>query len=141
MYSETESWFRNLIAYEQCRNDLSVHWCSYMRLMSCLIGTPEDVKLLVEKKVLLNFMGSNEAAAEVWKKLGVNEKLFLTEGDKKIMDSINKHCGSDWKTWPAVVQYLYFSRRWSFLLAVAAYLLLVMVFLQTFFIIAEYAPK
>lgn len=144
MYSETETWFRNLMAYEQCRNELSVHWCSYMRLMGCLIDTAEDVKLLTKRNVLVNLMGSNEAVAKMWNSFGVNVELFLTKRDKAVMECINTHCNSIWKVWSAEVRslyYYYFSRPWSVISAVAAFFLLALALLQTIFTIASYFSR
>ncbi|GKC49671.1 putative UPF0481 protein, partial [Tanacetum coccineum] len=61
----TELVFRNIIAYEQS-SSLGYHYVtSYAIAMDMLIDTQEDVVKLVESKVLVDNMGSNEEAANM----------------------------------------------------------------------------
>ncbi|GKC38008.1 putative UPF0481 protein, partial [Tanacetum coccineum] len=60
----TELVFRNIIAYEQSSLGNN-HVTSYAIAMDMLIDTQEDVAKLVESKVLVNNIGSNEEAANM----------------------------------------------------------------------------
>ena len=59
----TERVIRNLMAFEQCHYLEEACICNYIVLLDHLINTAEDVDLLVEKKVLVNCLGSNKAVA------------------------------------------------------------------------------
>nr|XP_023904303.1 uncharacterized protein LOC112016045 [Quercus suber]POE45504.1 hypothetical protein CFP56_26698 [Quercus suber] len=59
----TERVIRNLMAFEQCHYLEEAYICNYIVLLDHLINTAEDVDLLVEKKVLVNWLGSNKAVA------------------------------------------------------------------------------
>ena len=61
----TECLFRNLMALEQCHYPLEAYICNYFALLDYLIDTREDVELLVEKKIIVNRLGSNEAVAKI----------------------------------------------------------------------------
>ena len=67
----TECLFRNLMALEQCHYPLEAYICNYFTLLDYLIDTREDVELLVEKKIIVNLLGSNEAVAEIVNRLAL----------------------------------------------------------------------
>ena len=68
---KTESLFRNLMALEQCHYPYEAYICNYICLLDSLINTREDVELLVDKKIIINMLGSNEAIATMVNKLGL----------------------------------------------------------------------
>ena len=68
---KTESFFRNLMALEQCHYPSEAYICNYICLLDYLINTREDVELLVDKKIIINMLGSNEAIATMINKLGL----------------------------------------------------------------------
>ncbi|KAK4592755.1 hypothetical protein RGQ29_017056 [Quercus rubra] len=51
----------NLMALEQFHYPRKAYICNYIVLLDHLINTAEDVDLLVEKKVFVNWLGSNKA--------------------------------------------------------------------------------
>ncbi|WOK92994.1 UPF0481 protein [Canna indica] len=65
----TTSFFRNLIAFEQCyqtwRTDISV----YAAFMKCMINTPYDVRLLSLNKIVLNMLGNEQDVVDLFDKL------------------------------------------------------------------------
>ncbi|XP_023887876.1 UPF0481 protein At3g47200 [Quercus suber] len=68
---KTEGLFRNLMALEQCHYPSEAYICNYICLLDYLINTREDVELLVDKKIIINMLGSNEAIATMVNKLGL----------------------------------------------------------------------
>ena len=68
---KTESFFRNLMALEQCHYPSEAYICNYICLLDYLINTREDVELLVDKKIIINMLGSNEGIATMVNKLGL----------------------------------------------------------------------
>jgi hypothetical protein len=67
---ETDCVFRNVMALEQCHYPTEAYICNYIMLLDSLINTEKDVDLLVEKKVIVNQLGSHEAVARLVNKLG-----------------------------------------------------------------------
>ena len=62
------------MAFEQCHYPHETYICNYIVLLDHLIKTEKDVDLLVEKKVLDNWLGRDEAvvnlinsAIKLWK--------------------------------------------------------------------------
>ncbi|GKE10676.1 UPF0481 protein-like protein [Tanacetum coccineum] len=61
----TEFILRNLIIYEQSSNVEEACVTSYVFALDCLIDTPEDVAMLVRSQVLVNYLGTDDEAAEL----------------------------------------------------------------------------
>ncbi len=61
----TERVIRNLMALEQYHYPREAYICNYIVLLDHLINTVEDVDLLVEKKVIVNWLGSNKIVANL----------------------------------------------------------------------------
>ncbi|XP_030963868.1 UPF0481 protein At3g47200-like [Quercus lobata] len=68
---KTEGLFQNLMALEQCPYPSEAYICNYICLLDYLINTREDVELLIDKKIIINMLGSNEAIATMVNKLGL----------------------------------------------------------------------
>ncbi|XP_062173676.1 UPF0481 protein At3g47200-like [Alnus glutinosa] len=66
----TATIFRSLMALEQCHYPSKTYICSYVLLLDRLIDTVKDVDLLVDKKVIVNHLGSNAKVAALINKLG-----------------------------------------------------------------------
>ncbi|XP_060674701.1 UPF0481 protein At3g47200-like [Ziziphus jujuba] len=66
---DTECVMRNIMALEQCVYPFETYICNYVSFLDQLINTAEDVELLVEKKVVHNLLGSNDAVADLINKL------------------------------------------------------------------------
>ena len=58
----TEVVTRNITALEQTRYIKDTYFTDYLFLMDSLINTGEDVDLLCDKKILVNYLGDNNAA-------------------------------------------------------------------------------
>ncbi|PWA83170.1 hypothetical protein CTI12_AA170660 [Artemisia annua] len=62
----TESFFRNLIAYEQFTPATSKHITSYAFAMDCLLDSQEDVHKVIDSKVFINNLGSTKQASNLF---------------------------------------------------------------------------
>ncbi|KAF3974761.1 hypothetical protein CMV_001909 [Castanea mollissima] len=91
----TEELFRNLMALEQCHYPSEAYICNYIVLLDYLINSKEDVELLVEKRVIVNSLGSNQAVAEMVNKLCL-EIVEMYSCYRHIADDLNKHYDSRW---------------------------------------------
>ena len=108
----TECVIRNLMAFEQCHYPQEAIVCNYIVLLDHLINTAEDVDLLVEKKVLVNWLGNNEAVATLINKLSHQ----IVEGNQscyyELSEKIRGHYSSCWSKLMATLTHEYFRDFW-----------------------------
>ncbi|KAM7493050.1 hypothetical protein LguiB_027659 [Lonicera macranthoides] len=72
----TEIQIRNIIAAEHLLHENISFVTEYFLLMDCLINTTKDVKLLVNKKIIINHLGDNNEAADFINKLCINVPCY-----------------------------------------------------------------
>ncbi|KAD3336145.1 hypothetical protein E3N88_31664 [Mikania micrantha] len=129
----TEFLFRKLIAYEQSFQTQS-YVTSYAIAIDMLVNTQDDVAKLVESKVLVNYTGSNEEAANminnICKNVSSDDSYYEEEWDK-----LNKYCNGYWPKHIAKMRSTYFSSPWSIIALVAGIILFLLQALQTIFTI------
>jgi len=90
---QTEALFRNLMAIEKCHYPSDAYICNYVLLWDCLITTQEDVRLLVDKKVIVNKRGSSKAVTTLINTLGhqiVEHESYYRD----LYKQLNEHCDS-----------------------------------------------
>ncbi|KAK2978437.1 hypothetical protein RJ640_023596 [Escallonia rubra] len=127
--------FLNLIAYEMCPhtpNDFSV--TSYIGFMKSLINHPNDVKPLRSNHILLNKLNSDEELAKLYAEISiptVNNSIFMS-----VQERMQEHYNSRAKTWMAQVISRHLSSPWAAIALIAATLILVLTFIQTYFTIS-----
>lgn len=101
--------------------------------MDYIVNTPEDVALLYRKGIICHFLGSDQDFAHLFKNLNrgtfVHPNHYLVPLDKQV-DEYRK---ARWHEWRASLMHNYFSSPWKGLSIVAAGILLVLSFLQTYF--------
>ncbi|XP_030965586.1 UPF0481 protein At3g47200-like [Quercus lobata] len=109
---ETESVVRNLMALEQCHYPREAYVCNYIVLLDHLINTAADVDLLVEKNVIVNWLGNNKAVATLINGLC----LQIIEGNHscyfELSEKIKDHYNSRWSKLMASLTNLYFKDFW-----------------------------
>ncbi|GLT79163.1 hypothetical protein SLA2020_506600 [Shorea laevis] len=132
---DTESILRNLVAYEQCYEGISLKWFTgYITFMDCLINTANDVELLCGRGVLDNWLGDNEAVATMFNRLG--DSVLISEADflySEIFIGVNEHCHRKWNMWKANLRHNYFNTPGAFISFTTAIFLLLCTLLQTLF--------
>ncbi|KAM3685462.1 hypothetical protein ACJW31_11G119500 [Castanea mollissima] len=107
----TECVVRNLMALEQCHYPWEAYVCNYIVLLDHLINTEADVDLLVEKNVIVNWLGSNKAVAILINALCQQ----IVEGNSRYFDlneKIKHHYSSRWSKLMASFTNLYFKDFW-----------------------------
>ena len=126
----TERVIRNLMAFEQCHYLGEAYICNYIVLLDLLINTAEDVDLLVEKKVLVNWLGSNKAVAILINRLSQQ----IVEGNHsryhKLSEKLNEHYENCWNKLMASFTSLYFRDFWRGTATVAGILFLFFSFMN-----------
>ncbi|KAK1428554.1 hypothetical protein QVD17_17390 [Tagetes erecta] len=124
---------RNLIAYEQSCGTQN-YITSYALAMDMLVNTSEDVVKLVDSRVLINIVGSNEEAANMINNIG-KEVICSDFFYKQEMEGLNKYCDRYWPKHIAKMKSIYFSSPWSMIALLAGIMLFVLTVLQTMFTI------
>ncbi|KAF8037698.1 hypothetical protein BT93_B0525 [Corymbia citriodora subsp. variegata] len=134
----TESQFRNLIAYEQYRQSRGVNYFTdYVTLLDCLINSSKDVKVLRRARIIKNYLGDDEAVAQMFNKIG---DYITAYGSyySEIFKNVNEYCDKPWNIRMAKLRREYFHSPWAFLSVLAAIVLLLLTIAQTVFSILSY---
>ncbi|GAB4832757.1 hypothetical protein Ancab_006774 [Ancistrocladus abbreviatus] len=130
--SYAEAVMRNLVAYEALALSGPLVLARYTELMNGIIDTSEDVKLLREKKIIINRLKSDKEVADLWN--GMSKCLRLTKVphiDKAILDANTYYDNSSKvKHYRLMMKYVYGS--WRILIVLATILLLGLMGLQSF---------
>ncbi|KAF3440082.1 hypothetical protein FNV43_RR18360 [Rhamnella rubrinervis] len=109
---DMECVMRNVMALEQCLYPLEAHICNYVSLLDQLIDTAEDVELLMEKRVVENLLGSNEAVANLINKLRdqIVEARFCYSD---LCQHLNRHYDNWWSVSKETLKRVYFKDLWT----------------------------
>jgi hypothetical protein len=108
----TEALFRNLIALEQCHYPSKTYICSYVALLDYLIDTEKDVELLVQKKVIVNNIGSNQAVEDVINKLCLEIVVHDQSCYSDLGENINKYSENHWNRIMATMKSEFYCNFW-----------------------------
>ncbi|KAF5470001.1 hypothetical protein F2P56_010555 [Juglans regia] len=106
---KTEGLFRNLMALEQCHYPLKTYICDYIVLLDDLITTKADVRLLVEKKIIVNELGSSAAVTKLFNNLGL--EIELETGKyyyEELCKELNDYSDSIWNRLVGTLTSVYF---------------------------------
>ncbi|GMN26644.1 hypothetical protein TIFTF001_046074 [Ficus carica] len=135
IHEDTESLFRNLICLEQCLPNCTPVVTCYAILLDNLINTTEDVELLCKSGIIDNHLNVDDAA-RVFNQLYDDAyiKEFYYED---LITDVDEYCKHNWPRYRAVLMRDYFKHPWAVVSVVAATILLILTFLQTFFTIKK----
>ncbi|KAF5465149.1 hypothetical protein F2P56_015180 [Juglans regia] len=131
---QTETYLRNLIAYEQyCHPPYEVNYVyNYVCFMDHLINTLKDVELLRRRGIIHNNLGDDETISTMVNKLGHYVGFSTNIYARTIMD-VNMHCRRRRNVWMAKLRRDYFNSPWAWISFLAAFLLLALTIVQTIF--------
>ncbi|KAL3722069.1 hypothetical protein ACJRO7_034426 [Eucalyptus globulus] len=145
IHKGTRSLFLNLISFEQshfrCGNKIT----SYILFMDDLIDSPEDVKFLRKRGIINHRLGSDAEVADLFNRLCLDvdfsiEDSYLSPLTKMVETYETRRsssCGAyleyKWNAWIAILNHNYFNNPWSIISVIAAFVLLVLTFTQTFY--------
>lgn len=125
--------FRNLIAYEQCHPGCEARLTSYAIFMDNLINTTNDLDILCENEIVDNWLNP-EDSVRFFNKLYHN--AFVQEFYYgSLCNQVNRYCQRRWPRWRSVLVRNYFNTPWAILSTLAAVILLILSFLQTWYTI------
>lgn len=129
---KTKFLFHNLVAFEQCYCHIKQYFTPYLTLMDCLIDSAEDVGILCDNGIIDNWLSSNKEVANMFNKI---LKDVILEDDHYLVNvftDINKYYQGHWHRWRATLMRNHCDNPWTITSLVAASILLVLTFLQTF---------
>ncbi|KAK9101942.1 hypothetical protein Sjap_019196 [Stephania japonica] len=127
---QTESLFRNLIAFEQCYKH-STYVGDYTTLMDHLIDTESDVALLRRKEIITNWLGDDGEVSDMFNKLGKNVVTSKHFHYFHLYKDLNAYYRTPWHKWTATLKRDYFNTPWSAIAFVAAAIGIICTVIQT----------
>ncbi|XP_040999412.1 UPF0481 protein At3g47200-like [Juglans microcarpa x Juglans regia] len=134
-----ESTLWNVTAFELCHYPDNARVGDDIVLMSFLLRTTKDEDLLIEKGILVNWVGENNAATGFFNNLCPH--LLLTNMNTsyiRLAENLNAFYKAPWHAWTATFKRDYFSTPWRTFSTIAAVTFLVLTLIQTFiFIISQ----
>ncbi|CAL5404723.1 unnamed protein product [Camellia sinensis] len=131
----TESFFRNLIAYEQYSPDNQLSYVTdYVKFLDCLIDCPKDVKILSRCGIIDNWLGDDEAVSNLFNKISDTVSGTSTHFQYvDIFNRVNIYCSQPWNLYRATLNRNYFNNLWGMIAIMAALALLLLTLTQTVF--------
>lgn len=134
IHDGTKSLFLNLIAFEQCHFDCSNDITSFVIFMDNLINSPEDVGYLHYCGIIEHWLGSDAEVADLFNRLC--EEVVFDINDSylsRLSENVNQYYNHKWNAWRASLRHKYFNNPWAIISLVAAVVLLLLTFAQTFY--------
>lgn len=125
--NNTESQLRNLIAFEQCHYPRESFVVDYVLFLDSLIYDRKDVEVLINNGIILNSPGSSEDVYKLFS--NISRGTTYSRGSfyySDVCKQLNKHCGTPWNRWKAILRQDYFSNPWSMISTIAAIVLLIL---------------
>ncbi|KAM7493036.1 hypothetical protein LguiB_027645 [Lonicera macranthoides] len=128
----TETYIRNLMALEICHYPDNSCITDYIVFMDCLINTASDVDLLVQKKIIVNCLGDNVAAANLFNNLCTNVPIDDANFYfSQVCQDLNTFYEIPYHRLKAALKRDYFYTPWITASTIAAITLLVLTLIQT----------
>uniref|UniRef100_A0A0D3BRI9 Uncharacterized protein n=1 Tax=Brassica oleracea var. oleracea TaxID=109376 RepID=A0A0D3BRI9_BRAOL len=132
------SFLQNCVAYEQCHVACSKHFTTYATLLDCLMNTYKDVEYLCDQNIIENYFGTEAEVAGFVNSLGRDVAFDMADCYlNDLFKDVNEYYKSSWHVEWASFKYTYFSSPWSFVSALAAFVLLILSIVQTIFTIFQ----
>ncbi|KAG2682909.1 hypothetical protein I3760_10G006000 [Carya illinoinensis] len=130
------SFLVNCVAFEQCHKSRFKHVTTYVTLLDYLVNSAKDVEYLSDRNIIENDYGTEGEVARFINNMGKEvafdfDKCYLS----KLFNDVHNYHQNSWHVQLASFKYTYFDTPWSFISALAAFVLLVLSFLQTFYTI------
>ncbi|XP_078177128.1 UPF0481 protein At3g47200-like [Carex rostrata] len=130
----------NLIAFEQCKyNKINVtYFSSYAAFLDLLVSTQKDMAILQNCGIIESMLSGEEELTLFFNQLFDGVSIEEDHVFADLFTKLNRYCESSWKRHRAKLIRDYFSSPWTMISLVAALVLLVFTFLQSFFAVYAY---
>ncbi|KAK2420758.1 UPF0481 protein [Trifolium repens] len=133
IHDDTERCMRNIIAFEQCHifNSSSRYICQYFTILDFLINTEKDVNILVDKKVIVNWIGDTDEAATMINHLCKNVEMpDLNSKYVSLIDGLNGFYENPINKYKAIFVHEYFDTPWKIASTITAVLIVLFTLIQ-----------
>ncbi|KAL6844478.1 hypothetical protein ACP4OV_026151 [Aristida adscensionis] len=138
----TESLFRNLIAFEQMNPQFGNDITTYIAFMSQFISTSEDVALLASRGIIVHLLDSDNEVPAMFTRLGTHVHFDFGADSyhylKNLWYILEEYYQSRLSRWMAWLWRNHFSNPWLALGVLAAIIVLVCTIVQTIFTVLAY---
>jgi len=128
----TEVMIRNMQAFEQCHGLKYDYVGDYICLMALFVSASKDVEILVENRIIDNWLLPNEGVVKLFRNLNrgnfVSRNDFLFEG---LIKDLNAFCERPWNKWKATLKQNYFNTPWAAVSVSGAVILLILTVIQS----------
>jgi hypothetical protein len=129
---ETEIIIRNMQAFEQCHVVNYGYVGDYIFLMGLFVSASKDVEILVENRIIENWLPSNEEVVQLFHNLTKQNRVsrddFLFKG---LIKDLNEFCERPWNKWKANLKQNYFNTPWAVFSVSGAVILLILTVVQS----------
>jgi hypothetical protein len=136
----TESFFKNLIAFEQTDPAFGNDVTAYIIFMSQFASTSEDVTLLCEKGIIVHMMDGDGEVSALFMRLTkqVTFDSYNSYYLRSLCEILEEHYQSQLNRWIAWLWHNHFSNPWLALAVLAAVIVLVCTVVQTIYTVLAY---
>ncbi|KAF8032338.1 hypothetical protein BT93_D1300 [Corymbia citriodora subsp. variegata] len=134
----TKSMFLNLTAFERPPAVAGIEVRSYIYCMDCIISNRQDIALLRDQGIILNFLESDEAVAKMFNSVGKDVMLDLECSLVDEFEKVNKYYNKRWNMWRANFIHTYLRNPWVTLSLIAAVFLFALTIIQTVYSVLGY---
>ncbi|XP_057776341.1 UPF0481 protein At3g47200-like [Salvia miltiorrhiza] len=108
----TESFLRNLVAYEQYfGHDEGNFVTDYVSFLDYLVDSSKDVEILSRNGIVENWLGDEEAVAKMVNELA-DSIIVPNTSYAEMFENVEKHCRKRRNRWMATLRRTYLSRPW-----------------------------
>ncbi|XP_078177240.1 UPF0481 protein At3g47200-like [Carex rostrata] len=130
----------NLIAFEQCKfGKINVtYFSSYAAFLDLLVSSQKDMAILQQCGIIESMLSGEEELTLFFNQLFEGVGLLEDHVFAELFTKLNRYCESNWNRHRAKLIRDYFSSPWTMISLVAALVLLVFTFLQSFFAVYAY---
>ncbi|KAA3482098.1 UPF0481 protein [Gossypium australe] len=122
----TESFYGNLMVWEQCYYPNDTFICDYIFLIGYLIKSAEDVSILVRKRILINQLGGPIEIIAMFNRLCKYINVGTENRYSSLFVKLNAYNAVPHHSWIAILKLEYFSTPWTGVATIAATILLVL---------------
>ncbi|TKY46094.1 UPF0481 protein [Spatholobus suberectus] len=127
-----ETLFRNILAFEQCHYLHSPTVTQYLFFLDFLINNEKDVNVLIDKKIIVNWLGDANDVAKMINSLCSNVIVsHMSEEYCSLYDNLIKFHENPRNKYKAIFYHEYFNTPWKKASTIAAVLLLLLTLTQT----------
>ncbi|KAJ4781903.1 hypothetical protein LUZ62_066160 [Rhynchospora pubera] len=128
----------NMVVYEHMHVGAGKEITSYVVFMDELIDTAADVRLLQEKGIIKNEMGSHKLIARLFNTLAKDASPDPTSKFIEIRYQLNEFCMKSRNKWYASLKHTHFHSPWALISLVAATTVIFLTLIQTIYSALQY---